>query len=175
MALSIAEAERWSKRVGGGRGMLLATILKTHRHVRGLLFEQPSVLAGARERLAAAGIADRCDMVAGDFFESVPQGGDAYILKDILHDWGDERAVAILKTCRAAMRSSARLLVIERVIPPGNDPAVGKLVDITMLVLTSGQERTEVEYRAILGSTGFELMKVVPTSSPMSMLEAASA
>jgi hypothetical protein len=158
--------------VGGGHGALLAAILHAHPGTRGVLFDRPSVVEGAREFLGMEGVADRCELVGGSFFDSVPVGADAYLLKDVLHDWEDEPAIAILRACRSAMGSVARLLVMERVIPPGTAPAAGTLTDVVMLVLTGGRERTEVEYRALLEAGGFALGRIVPTGSSLSVLEA---
>jgi O-methyltransferase domain/Dimerisation domain len=158
--------------VGGGHGALLAAILRAHPEAQGVLFDRPSVVEGAREFLGAEGLADRCDLVGGSFFDDVPAGADAYLLKDVLHDWEDEPAVAILRACRSAAGSAARLLVVERLLPPGAAPAPGKLTDVIMLVLTGGRERTETEYRSLLAAGGFALTRVVPTGSPMSVLEA---
>jgi len=158
--------------VGGGHGSLLASVLSANPRAIGVLFDAPSVIAGARE-LEGAGVADRCEKVAGDFFQSVPQGGDAYLLKWILHDWDDERSVAILTNCRRAMAEDGKVLLIEAVLPPGNDPHFGKLIDLNMLVMTGGRERTEEGYRRMLEASGLRLTRVVPTPSPMSVVEAA--
>jgi hypothetical protein len=162
--------------VGGGHGALTAAILKACSWTTAILFDQPAVIEGAKQRLRAEGLTDRCACVAGDFFESVPVGGDAYVLKDIVHDWDDDRATAILYKCRRAIAqapaSSAKLLVVEKVIPPGNAPFPGKLIDITMLLVTGGRERTENEYEALLNKAGFTLTRIVPTSSPASVIEA---
>jgi hypothetical protein len=156
--------------IGGGHGELLTNILRAHPGMRGVLFDQPGVIEGARDHLEQL-IAGRCELVAGSFFESIPDTGDAYILKDIIHDWDDERALHILRNCHSAMAGRARLLLIERVIPPGNEVAVGKMVDINMLVLTGGSERTEEEYRRLLEAAGFELIRIVPTRSGTSVIE----
>jgi hypothetical protein len=158
--------------IGGGRGSLLATILLANPDVRGVLFEQAHVIPGARQYLDAAGLGPRCELVAGDFFESVVAGGDAYVLKWILHDWDDERARRILERWRQGMPATGRLLVVETVIPPGNDPSSGKLTDLAMLVWTGGKERTETEFRALLAAAGFELTRVIPTRSSLSVVEA---
>lgn len=158
--------------IGGGQGALMTAILKAYPQARGQLFEVPSALAGARQVLATAGLTDRCELIPGDFFSSVPAGGEIYMLKDIIHDWDDEHALTLLKNCRQAMTPAARLLVIERVLPPGNAPFFGKLVDIGMLVLTGGQERTEAEYAALLTAADFQLTRVIPTQSAASVLEA---
>jgi hypothetical protein len=162
--------------VGGGHGALTAAILKACSWTTAILFDQPAVIEGAKQRLCAEGLTDRCDCVAGDFFESVPAGGDVYVLKDIVHDWDDDRATAILRQCRRAIaqapESSAKLLVVEKVIPPGNTPFPGKLTDITMLLVAGGRERTANEYETLLNEAGFALMRIVPTSSPASVIEA---
>lgn len=158
--------------VAGGHGALLSAILTVYPHARGILFDQPGVIEGAQNKLKSAGIEDRCILVGGDFFQSVPAGGDIYTLKDIIHDWDDERSVAILQSCRRAMASDARLLLIERLLQPGNAPHIAKTVDLTMLVITGGMERTENEYRALLQRSGYRLDRVIITSGDESVLEA---
>jgi hypothetical protein len=140
-----------------------------------VLFDQPGVIDGAREVLTRAGVVDRCTTEAGDFFERVPAGGDLYVLKSVLHNWDDADGVTILHSCRSAAHSHARLLIIERVIPEGNEPSEAKLFDINMLVMLRGLERTVDEYRALLRSGGFDLTRVIPTAAPISLLEAAPA
>jgi ubiquinone/menaquinone biosynthesis C-methylase UbiE len=159
--------------VGGGQGALLAAILKAHPRARAVLFDQPSVIERARTGLATAGIADRCAMTPGDFFESVPERGDLYIMKSVLHNWDDRRSIAILENCRNAMQRGSRLLIIERVVPRGNEPSEAKLFDINMLVVIGGLERTESEYRELLEAAGFELTRIIPTTAPVSIVEAA--
>ncbi len=160
--------------VGGGHGALLEAILAAHSGMTGVLFDLPQVVEGARGRLGAAGLLDRCELVGGDFFESAPRGGDAYLLKHVLHDWDDERAVAILRSCYRAMARGARLLVVEIVIPPGNGPSFGKMLDLQMLVMYhGGRERTQAEYAALFAAAGFELARVVPTASLANVLEGA--
>lgn len=159
--------------VGGGRGSLLAGILRAHPSARGVLFDQPPVVAGASAVLSAAGVADRCAIVGGSFFDSVPRGGDAYILSVVIHDWDDAPAIAILSTCRRAMSPPSRLLLVERVLPvrPGDD--VGPyLQDLNMLHSLTGRERTEDEYRSLLAASGFRLVRIVPTASPFAIVEA---
>ena len=158
--------------VGGGRGTLLAAILTAYPALRGILFDQPQVLEGARALLEASGVASRCELSGGDFFQAVPAGGDAYLLQQILHDWDDERAKQILERCHAALPSDGRLLIVERLIPPGNAPAPAKSVDMVMLVILGGRERTEGEYADLLAGAGFRLARVIPTRSPFSILEA---
>ncbi|MDP8923133.1 MAG: acetylserotonin O-methyltransferase [Chloroflexota bacterium] len=157
--------------VGGGHGVLLTTILEAHPGVRGILFDQPAVIDGARARIDAAGLAGRCDLVAGDFFEAVPAGADVYVMSNVIHDWDDERALVILRSCHQAMAPGGRLLIVETLIPPGNEPHFGKMVDVQMLVLTGGGERTEAEYRALLAAAGFRPTRVIPTPSTVSIIE----
>src|SRR5262249_27783884 len=163
--------------VGGGHGTLTTAILKAYPGTTAVLFDQPGVVAGARPRLSAAGVINRCSFVSGDFFESVPEGGNAYVLKDIVHDWDDRRAKTILRNCHQAMAKTpagaSRLLVVEKVIPPGNAPFAGKLTDITMLLVLGGCERTAEQYRALLEDAGFSVMRIVPTRGPASIIEAA--
>jgi hypothetical protein len=157
--------------VGGGHGELLASILKTNPRATGVLFDAPQVVSGAGARLEAAGVAGRCEIVGGDFFESVPAGADAYTMKWILHDWDDEQSTRILKNIRRASTDDGRLLVIEAVIPAGDEPHFGKFIDLNMLVMTGGRERTEEEFRALFAAAGFRLTRVVPTPSPVSVIE----
>jgi len=158
--------------VGGSHGSLLATILKANPKLKGVLFDRPSVIAGAgkEEHMTAKGIAERCRLESGDFFEGVPKGGDAYIMKYILHDWSDEQCVKILSNCRAAMNKKGRVLVVDNVIPPGNDPGWGKLLDIQMLIV-GGRERTRKEFAEIFAQAGLKLNRVVPTKCPLSIVE----
>jgi hypothetical protein len=158
--------------VGGGYGALLAAILRSNPSTRGILFEQPHVVASAEEQLAAAEVADRCTLVGGDFFAAVPSGGDAYVLSQILHDWDDERCVAILGQCRQAMPDHGKLLVVELVLPEGDEPFLGKWLDLHMLVLLGGRERTAAEYDALFRAAGFRLTRVVPTPPGPSVVEA---
>jgi hypothetical protein len=161
--------------VGGGNGALLVSLLLAHPQMRGVLFDQSHVAAAARRRFEAAGLSGRCEVVAGDFFTSLPEGGDAYLLKWIIHDWDDQRAVAILGNCRRALVGSSRLLLIEAVIPPGNAPAFHKFMDLNMMVMTGGRERTAAEYRTLLETAGFRLARIVPTATEMNVIEAVPA
>ena len=158
--------------IGGGQGAMLAAILEAHPGMKGMLFDQPEVLEGAPKVLAASGVEDQCELVAGDFFESVPSGGDAYMMKWIIHDWDDRRSIVILDNCRRAMAANGRLLLIEREMPAGNEPSQGTLGDITMMVIPGGQERTRDEYRSILDAAGFRLTEVYQTRSEVSIFEA---
>lgn len=158
--------------VGGGDGTLLAEILRRAPRSRGVLMELPGVVESATTRLADLGLIDRCTIERGSFFDSVPQGGDAYLLKHVLHDWPEDDAGRILAAVRAAMKPDARLLIIELVVPENTRPHPGKFVDLEMLVNTGGRERTAAEYRKLLARFGFTLTNVIPTASPDNVLEA---
>jgi hypothetical protein len=157
--------------VGGGHGALLAALLQAYPALQGILFDRPAVIASAQGLLTTAGVADRCTRMAGDFFHTVPGGGDAYLLKRVLHDWPDAQARAILRQCRRVMAAHGRLLVIERVLPTGNTPSLGKLADIAMLIQYGGMERTEAEYRGLLETTGFRLRRLIETEASLSIIE----
>jgi hypothetical protein len=161
--------------VGGASGHLLATILDRHPAARGVLFDLPHVVRDAPALLKARGVADRVRIEEGSFFDSVPEGGDAYLLSHIIHDWSEEQCLTILENCRRAMSPTGRLLIIEMVLPPGDTPHPGKMLDLMMLVGPGGQERTEQEYVALLARAGFRLTRVVPTNSPVSVVEASRA
>jgi hypothetical protein len=158
--------------VGGGYGTLLVAMLRSNPAARGILFDQPHVVAAAGEQMVVAGVAERCTTVGGDFFVEVPAGGDAYVLAQILHDWNDERSVTILQQCRRVMPAHGKLLVIELVLPPGEEPFFGKWLDLHMLVLVGARERTAAEYGALFHTAGFELARVVPTPAGPSVVEA---
>jgi len=158
--------------VGGSYGTLLAAIVRSNPEARGILFDQPHVVVAAQAHLALAGVAERCTTVGGDFFVELPADADAYVLAQILHDWDDERSVAILGQCRRAMPAHGKLLVIELVLPPGEEPFVGKWLDLHMLVLLGARERTAAEYGALFQAAGFELARVVPTPVGPSIVEA---
>jgi hypothetical protein len=160
--------------VGGGQGSLLISILKTYPELQGILFDTPTVIESFKSRLQTdSDTSNRCKAVAGDFFESVPSGGAAYLMKFIIHDWDDENAIAILKRCYQAMPENSKLLLFETIIPPGNEPFFGKFLDINMLVMTTGgRERTEAEYQTLLQASGFQLNRIISTPSPLSIIEA---
>jgi hypothetical protein len=158
--------------VGGGMGTFLAAILEANPRARGIVFDRQDVAAAAGTLLASRGVADRCGVVDGNFFDAVPSGGDAYILSWIIHDWDDDRSITILKNCRRAMARDGRVLVIELVIPPGNEASLSKLYDIHMLVLTGGRERREDEYRELFAAADLRLARVIPTGVPRSIIEA---
>ena len=146
--------------VGGGHGALLAAILEANPDARGVLQDLPNVVAGA-SALRRQGIADRCEIVAGDFFDGVPDSGDAYLLKGIIHDWNDEAAVKILKSCRRAIRPDGTLIVLDTVLTGSDDPSQA-MMDLLMMVLTGGRERTEREFKSLLREAGFSLTRVIP-------------
>jgi hypothetical protein len=158
--------------VGGGHGVLLNTILQAHEGLNGIVFDSRHVVVGAEDAIREAGLGRRCRAVGGDFFDCVPAGGDAYIMKHIIHDWPDDRATTILRNCRKAVNSDGKLLIMERVIPPGNDADFGKVLDLEMLVTASGRERTEVEYRQLLAGAGWRLTRVLPTKTSPHIVEA---
>jgi hypothetical protein len=160
--------------VGGGEGALLAAILAANPALRGILFDQPHVVATAQPLLERAGVADRCEIVSGSFFDAVPRT-DGYLLKSIVHDWDDAGAVDILKVVRAAITDTGRVLVVERVIRPGNDPDPAKFADLTMLVQLGGRERTADEFGSLYDQAGFTLTNIIPTASPFSIIEGAPA
>lgn len=158
--------------VGGGDGTLIAALLHAHPTLRGILFDRPEIAARARERLEREGLAGRCQVSGGSFFEAVPEGGDLYILSDVIHNWSDDQAIAILATCRKAMTASGRLLVIQQVVPPGNVPALSKLADLNMLAVLGGRERTANEFRQLLSAAGFSLSRIMQTRDSYSIVEA---
>jgi len=156
--------------VGGGDGALLTAILAAAPNARGILFEWPSLQAAAAQRIAAAGLADRCTFVGGDFFHSVPPGGDLYLLKHVLHDWEDHKVEAILHNLRRA--APARLLVAEPILPEGDEPALeAAMMDVAMLLVTGGRERTATEFAELYRRAGFRLTRVLPTGSAFRLVE----
>jgi hypothetical protein len=159
--------------VGGGQGTLLAAILASHPKVRGILFDLPHVVEGAGVGFRAAGVADRCEIVGGSFLEAVPAGGDAYILQSVIHDWDDESSARILRSCRRSMGGDAKLLLVELVVRTGNEDHPSKLSDLNMLVCYGGaRERMAEEFRRLLTTAGYALSRILPTSSPWSVVEA---
>jgi len=157
--------------VGGGRGIMLAAILSAHPDMRGVLADHPRVLASSKSVLEAAGVADRCETVGTDILQQVPQSGDAYILKSIVHGLDDDEAARLLTRCREAMRPGGRLLLVELELRPGNDPCPAKLMDLLMLVGCHGRERTEEDYRALLAATGFSFFQSMTTRYGYSVIE----
>jgi len=174
-ARAVIEAHDFSKfsriiDIGGGQGLLLREILLACPSGSGVLLDQPQVVASAGDVLAAAGLDQRVEVIAGSFFEAIPLGGDAYVMKSILHDWDDHKATEILRMCRRSMAPTAVLIVIERVIGPPNAVPEGKFSDLNMLVTHGALERTQEEFDELFQSAGFELIKVVPTRSPLSVI-----
>ena len=157
--------------IAGGHGMVLTSIVKKYPHMKGILFDLKDVVAGAKERIEKSGLVNRIEMVSGDFFESVPPA-DSYVMKSIIHDWDDDRAIKILKNCGVHLKKGGKVILIESVLPEGNESTFGKWIDIEMFMMPGGRERTESEYRDLFQRAGFHLTKVVPTKSPMSVVEA---
>ena len=159
--------------IGGGHGSVLASILQKYPSMKGILADIDYVVAGADSYLKSMGVADRCQTVPIDFFKSVPSGGDTYILKNIIHDWDDERSLTILTNIRTALANNkqGKVLLLEIVIEPGANP-LGYLADIEMMVLAGGRERSEQEYRGLFARAGFRLTRIVPTKGPQSVIEA---
>ena len=157
--------------IGGGNGSLLIAALNRHANLNGLLFDLGHVAGRAREHVRAAGLEERCRIEGGNFFESIPPGAGAYLFRHIIHDWSDEQAVRILENCRAAIPADGRLLVVETVVPAGNEASPAKDMDIQMLIYPGGMERTEDEYRELFRAAGFEMTGVTSTASPVSIIE----
>ena len=162
--------------VAGGHGAVLTAILQQYPAMQGVLFDLDHVVAGARPKIAALGLSGRCRTESGDFFKQVP-AGDAYVMKHIIHDWDDDRAVVILKNCRERMtnRASGRVILLEAVIQPGSGPDAGKLIDLEMLVMAGGRERTAEEFARLFTRAGLRLERVVPTKSALCVIEGRSA
>ncbi|MDP9165959.1 MAG: acetylserotonin O-methyltransferase [Actinomycetota bacterium] len=161
--------------VGGGHGALLAAVLARAPQAHGVLYDLPSVIARAGAPLDAAGVASRCRLEGGDFFESVPDGADTYVMNTVIHDWDDEKALTILRNVRTAIASGGKLLLMELVLPEGAPTHPGMLLDLEMLVQEGGRERTADEYRELLRHAGFTMTRVISTTGPMSIVEAVPA
>jgi hypothetical protein len=158
--------------VAGGHGALLSEILKKYPEMRGVVMDLDHVVAGATPYIASQGLADRATAVAGDFFKAVPPGGDAYIMKHIIHDWYDDKAAVILSNIRKVLPKDGRVILVESVIPAGNEPGMGKVMDLEMLVMAGGKERSEQEFRSLFERSGLTLTRIVPTKAPLSVVEA---
>ena len=165
-------AVRMAADVGGAHGVLLTAVLQANPAARGILFDLPHVIEAAESVIAAAGLSDRCELVSGDFFEAVPEGADLHLLKQIVHDWNDERATRLLQNCHRALTPAGKLLLVDMVVPPDNRPSPAQAMDLNMLVLLGGQERTEEQFERLLKAAGFRLDRVIPTHSPFSVIEA---
>jgi hypothetical protein len=157
--------------VGGGNGTNLIGVLGRYPEMRGVLFDLPHVIERASAGLERAGLSRRCEVVGGDFFGSIPVRADAYHVRHILHDWDDEKAGLILRNLRMAMPARAKLVVVEHVLPPGDEPSFGKLLDLNMLLLPGGVERTAEEFRLLYERSGFRLTRIVPTEGDLSVVE----
>lgn len=161
--------------VGGGNGALLIGILRVHPHLHGVVFDQPPAAERARQHIAECGLAERCEAAGGDFFKEIPGGGDAYMLKHVIHDWNDERACAILTNCHRAMSEDAKLLIVEGVYPRRVDQSLegrgAAANDVNMLVNTGGRQRSEAEFRSLYDAAGFTLTGIVPTRGAVSVIE----
>jgi O-methyltransferase domain/Dimerisation domain len=161
--------------VGGGHGALIAAILTKHRGLQGILYDLPPIAEGGRKMLEARGVASRCQIVGGDFFKSVPPA-DQYVMKSVIHDWDDPRAITILKNCASALRNSAgKICLLEMPIGPMNEPGMAKWIDLEMLAVAGGRERTEAEYAELFSKAGLRLSRVVRTASPIAVIEAVKA
>jgi hypothetical protein len=161
--------------IGGGNGSLLSAVLGKYPSMRGILFDLPGVIERAKSNIEKAGLSGRCQCVAGNFFEGVAPGADVYLMRHIIHDWDDTRSVKILKNVHAVLPKGGRVLLVETVIQPGNEPGFGKMLDLTMLALPGGKERTEKEYRELYEASGFTLSRIVPTRAEVSVIEGVKA
>ncbi len=159
--------------VGGGHGAFIAAVLRAHPGLHGVLFDQPHVVEGAASTLEEAGVAPRCARLGGDFFVPPLPTGDLYTLRQVIHDWDDEQSLAILRHCVQAMALDSKILVIEALVPPGNEPSPVKFLDLQMLVMNGGRQRTEEDYRRLYAAAGLQLTRVIPTSSVFSIVEGA--
>jgi len=158
--------------IAGGYGFLLSVILKAHPTLKGMIFDKPYVIKTVRARFKADGLDQRCRIIEGDFFDSIPEGSDVYILKHVIHNWDDAHAVTILKNCRKAMKANSRILVIDAIIPVKNPSFKEIWSDIEMMVmLSNGRERTKSEFKNLFDQAGFKLNKIIPTSSELSIIE----
>jgi O-methyltransferase domain len=163
--------------VGGGNGALLIGLLQANPAVRGTVFDLPAAALRATRNIAASGLGERCQAVGGDFFQAVPEGGDAYLLKHVIHDWNDEKAIAILRSCHRAMPAHGKLLIVEGVYPPRIDQSLASggaaANDVNMLVATGGRQRSEAEFRSLYDAAGFILTRIVPTQARVAVIEGA--
>jgi O-methyltransferase domain/Dimerisation domain len=165
--------------VGGGNGSFIVSALKANPLMKGLLFDLPHVAEQAQKRIADAGLSERCAVIGGDIISAVPEGGTLYLLSKIIHDWDDDRAIAILKSCQRAMRDKAKLLLVEIILPARVEQSSALqrafMLDVHMMATTGGRERTEAEYRRLLKAAGFEVIRIIPTRSELAVIECAPA
>jgi len=157
--------------IGGGLGVLMAEILIANSSMNGIVADIPSVICNAKEIIKSQGLENRCKTVECDFFKNIPSGSDAYLMSNILHDWSNEQCHIILKNCHEAMKSGSKLLIVEMIIPPANQPSIAKLLDLEMLVTTGGCERTEEEFKSLLNSSGFQFSKIIQTNAGVCIIE----
>ena len=158
--------------VGGGQGQLLRKILQFNPEMRGIVLDTPATLETANQEASHDRCGGRCSYIAGNFFESIPRGADAYLLCGVVHDWDDNRAITILRNCRTAMKKSGRLLLVDTVVPDTDSRSFSKLLDLNMLVMTEVRERTQAEFCGLLEASGYRLTRIVPTIAPQSVIEA---
>jgi SAM-dependent methyltransferase len=158
--------------VGGGHGKLLEKILQFNPNIKGTVFDTPSTIDRAMQQLGHNGWARRCSYVTGDFFNSVPQGADVYLLCGVIHDWNDDGAVTILRNCRRAMTENSKALLVDMIVPDEASVSFSKLLDLNMLVMNGGRERTKAEFRTLLEAADYRLARIVPTMAPQSVIEA---
>jgi O-methyltransferase domain/Dimerisation domain len=158
--------------IGGGQGKLLRCIVQFNPEIKGIVFDLEPAIEMAKQHLGSDARGGRCSAIAGDFFDSVPEGADTYILCGVIHDWDDEHGIRILKNCRRAMTRNGRVLLVEIVVPGADAKCFSKLLDLNMLVMTGGRERTQSEFRTLLAAAGYRLTKIVPTMAPQSVIEA---
>ena len=159
--------------IGGGYGQFLSAILQVYPAMRGILLDTPTVIAAAHRRLASSGCRQRCTLFPGNLLDVVPQGATAYLMSGVIHDWDDEHAVRILDNCRRAMAPNGKVLVVEIVVPAERESPLSTLLDLNMLVMTGGRERTETDFRRLFDAAGLTLMKIVPTLAPLWVMEGA--
>jgi hypothetical protein len=161
--------------IGGGNGSVISEVLRQNPHVEGMLYDLAHVVERARPNLEKAGLAARCRTIAGDFFKEIPPGADVYLFRHIIHDWADDECVTILANCRRAMKPTSRVVLAETIVPAGNDFAFVKWLDLNMLVIPEGRERTEAQYRELFQRAGLKLARVIETPAEIHLLEAAPA
>ena len=158
--------------VGGAHGALVGAIVQKYPQATGIIVDLPHVVAGTKPAIEARGLAGRIEVMGGDFFKEVPSGGDIYLLKHILHDWNDEKCVSILENVRKAMKPTSKVLVVEFALPENATPSLAHLMDLNMLVMLDGRERTKDQYGALFAKAGLRLSRFIPTPSPMGIAEA---
>jgi O-methyltransferase/methyltransferase family protein len=158
--------------IGGGQGKLLGRILQFNPEMRGTVFDTPSTIERAKQQLGNDAWGRRCSYATGDFFTSVPEGADAYLLSSVIHDWDDDRAITILRNCRSAMTKNSRVLLVDTIVPDAATASFSKLLDLNMLVMNGGRERTKAEFDALLEAADYKVTRIVPTMAPQSVIEA---